>query len=341
MKEHSKLLKMIACSPVFRKNGRGIGVCLAVVLFCFTANASLYGQNADAKKPRRVDLARLLDGASEPSKFFTVPTARALRSMEFTISAGSSFGVEGEGGGFAGRIGVGLGDVGEVALATSGVSNQLTGETNSLATTVFKVSVLPDGWTRRWFVPQVALQLKSTTWKPIVGREDEIRPAVREAYANYSLQSLTLESRFTTLFVIVGKEGALGAIQLGASLTDVRTRRGAGYFLHLDTGQYEWRNFEDKMKEIWAPFGGIALKANPKTRLMAEVQAIPLFDYKPQEGDVSIRREWLGLAGVRFFIWNWLSLDTGVRYQKSFKGIADTEINLGANLVLPVREMSN
>jgi len=49
----------------------------------------------------------------------------------------------------------------------------------------------------------------------------------------------------------------------------------------------------------------------------------------------------LGIAGVRFFLTNWLSWDTGVRYQSNFAGIADAEINIAANLIVPLKATSN
>ena len=90
-------------------------------------------------------------------------------------------------------------------------------------------------------------------------------------------------------------------------------------------------------KEILKPFGGIFINANDKTLIIAEVEAVPQFDYDYKAQKVRIRHAWLGIAGVRFFLTNWLSWDTGVRYQSSFEGIADAEINLAANLILPLK----
>ncbi len=70
---------------------------------------------------------------------------------------------------------------------------------------------------------------------------------------------------------------------------------------------------------------------------MGEVQAIPLIDYNIISKQVQIKRTWRAIVGVRFFIASWLSLDTGVKYLSSAKGIADSEVNVGLNLMLPFK----
>jgi hypothetical protein len=71
---------------------------------------------------------------------------------------------------------------------------------------------------------------------------------------------------------------------------------------------------------------------------MAEMQSVPVFDFDVPRQKVVISRAWLGVAGIRFFISNWLTLDAGVKCQSNDKGIADAEIRLGGNCVIPVND---
>jgi hypothetical protein len=51
----------------------------------------------------------------------------------------------------------------------------------------------------------------------------------------------------------------------------------------------------------------------------------------------NIARKFQYQFGVRFFIARWLSLDTGVKYLSSAKGIADSEVNVGLNMMVPLK----
>ncbi|MDZ7261937.1 MAG: hypothetical protein ONB05_07525 [candidate division KSB1 bacterium] len=290
-------------------------------------------EQKESRKP--LPLSRVLSQASEPSRLFVAPTSRVLGSLEFHFSGGSSFGVE-ENSSFLGKVSLGLGGIAEVEFSTSKVINKLTGEATTLPTSIFKVLLVPQRFSQLWYIPQVALQLRSSSWRSLAN--EGTRPTA-EASADYmgrNLASLSLSSRFTTLYLVVGKDGALGGLYGGCSLTDVRTQRGWQWIYDRNTYTSLWMEIPELQKNILAPWGGLIIVANPSTRLMAEVEAIPMFDYNVPIRTVRIRHAWLGIAGVRFFMGKWLSLDTGVKYQSDYKGIADTEINLGLNVVLPV-----
>ena len=148
-----------------------------------------------------------------------------------------------------------------------------------------------------------------------------------------------MQNRFSTLYFIVGKQGELGGIQFGMSLTDIRTKKGMRQFFDNQRGYSVWEEIPEMKKSYYAPFGGIIITANKSTMIMAEIQSIHLFDYNPKMKKMEISKAWLGIGGVRFFITQWLSMDTGVRYQSDFEGIADAKINIGANFVIPVKSI--
>lgn len=309
---------------------RSIIICLIVL---FTASIMPAGTNFES-------LGRQLSFASAPTKFFFVPTARVLSSMEVSFSGGSSYGVE-ESSGLLARFGLGLGGVAEMEFSTQQVANQLTGEETRFPSRMFKVQVVPERFTDLWFVPNIAVQLRTTSWGSVVSRDQGVTAALEERFrSNYSdlaLQSLQLSTRFTTLYAVAGKDFSLGGIHLGASLTDVRTREGGQWILDNKSFRYDYYRFPEVQKNILQPFGGLYINANESTRIMAEVSALPNYSYNIQEKTIDITHAWAGIGGVRFFMYPWLSWDAGVRYLSSYDGIADAEISIAMNLVLPVK----
>jgi len=272
---------------------------------------------------------------SHPPKFFASPTAKVLQTLEVSLSAGSSFG-ERQGTGFLSRIGLGLGGVAEIEFSSTQVANELTGRENRFPARTFKVNLIPDRWQDFPLMPLLAVQLRATSWGAAVERNDALSPGLREKFSDvnqgWQLQSIGLQSRWTTFHFIAGKTGELGGIHGGITLTDVRTKKGHQWYLE-DEGP-AIHTIPAQQKNLVAPFGGIMLNANSNTQLLAEVSQVPKLEYDVVKRAIEIRSTWAGVAGVRFFIGDWLSWDTGVRYLSTYDGIADAEINMALNVVL-------
>lgn len=294
------------------------------------------GDNQGSKtKP---SIFRYFKYASVPTKNFSTPTGRVLNSLEIMVSGGSSFGIE-ETDGLLGRISFGLGGIGEIELTRSSFMDNLTGKQKSLPTSVFKVALIPQRFSQYWFMPDISLQLHSTPWSSNVDPDSRLRAGVKADYAGMNLSSMNMENRFTTLYSIIGKDFNFLSLHGGITLTDVRVRNSYQWIYHQDLGYSVYHEIPDMQKNIIAPFGNLSILANKDTRLMAEIQAIPLMDYNIRSQKVEIKKTWLAIVGVRFFITPWMSLDTGVKYLSSAKGIADSEVNLGVNFVLPVKNI--
>lgn len=280
-----------------------------------------------------------LKNASCPSRLFSIPTADVLKSMEISVSGGGAFGVEG-GSALLRNFIIGLGSIAEVEFTNSGMTNQLTGKSEILPTSSFKVSLIPERYKNRWYIPDIAVQLRSASWKSLEGNNY----ALRSDYKAYSesiggnLHDISqVQKRFSILYLIVGKKiPDFGNFQIGLSQTDVRTKGGYQTLYIESSHLYDTVEIPELKKSFLAPVAGFEIIANKNTHLMAEIQSIPLFDYDFQKERVAISKTWLGVAGVRFFISEWLSLDTGIKYQSEYKGIADAEIDIGINFVLPV-----
>ncbi len=278
--------------------------------------------------------------ASAPTKNFSTPTGRVLKSLEVMISLGSSFGIE-ENSGILGRAAFGLGGVAEVELTRSSFMNELTGQQKNLPTSIFKMSLVPVRFSNHWFIPDFSLQLHSTPWRSSVDESSRLKDAVRATYESSNLSRMNMENRFTTLYGIMGKDFGLFSLNGGVTLTDVRVRNAYQWIFDLNTGDEIYEKIPEMQKNLIAPFGNISIAANKDTQLMGEIQAIPLIDYNIKNKQVQIRRTWRAIVGVRFFIASWLSLDTGVKYLSSAKGIADSEVNVGLNMMVPFKSVSH
>lgn len=309
-------------------------------LFLFILLSSLFfnlfaQESTPAPTPKVPGFFKNFKTATEPARFFFAPTSGILRSMEIMVSSGGFFGMENNTGIFK-NFTLGLGNIAEVEFATSNSSNQISEENSTFPTSVLKASLIPEQLASYWFMPQVAVQLRSTGWRSVASEQSKILPENSVMMQGLSLRTLNISSRFTTLYFIVGKDTEYGGIHLGMSLMDIRTRHGSQWMFNEALMDYEYRAIPELKKEILAPFGGIYIRANPQTWLMAEVEPMPHFGYELKTHEVSIRRTWLGIGGVRFFVLPWLTVDAGVKYQSDFAGIADAEINLGFNLMIPL-----
>ncbi|MFC1569703.1 hypothetical protein ACFL4L_05675 [bacterium] len=283
-----------------------------------------------------------LRAASQPSRLFSVPSADILQSMEVSVSGGGAFGVEG-GTALLRNFIIGLGGIAEVEFTSSGMTNRLTGKSEILPTSSFKVSLIPERYRHHWFIPDIAFQLRSASWQSLEGDSHELR----SEYKDYSeamdgnLHAINqVQKRFSILYMIIGKEiPGFGSLQFGLSQTDVRTKGGYQTIFLSSSKMYDTIEIPELKKSFLSPIGGFEIIANKNTHLMAEIQSIPLFDYDFNQEKVIISQTWMGVAGVRFFMTEWLSLDTGIKYQSDFEGIADAEIDIGVNFVMPVNQI--
>jgi len=70
-------------------------------------------------------------------------------------------------------------------------------------------------------------------------------------------------------------------------------------------------------ENLFRPFVGLRAEVNARTLLMLEYESIPEYDFdeeNPIADNGKIDEVWMIIAGVRYFIFDWLPSDTGVLY---------------------------
>lgn len=241
-------------------------------------------------------------------RLFNIPTSKVLASLRMYATGGGALGIEKERSLF-GRIGLGLGDIADVEIASQSVINALAEGSSSVPTSAFKVRIMRE----RRTLPGVSIAIRGTVdWHVLEGETSDIN----------------FETRLTRLYAVASKRWGPFSGHLGASLTDVRVKNPHGWSF-ADPEEDEIR------KNLWTPFAGFLYRANESAFFMGEVEGLP--SYRFREGGTydndRIENVWVGVIGVRFFFAPWFVTDTGVRYRSDFVGIADASIQGNATML--------
>jgi hypothetical protein len=284
-----------------------------------------------------------LNGPADLPRLFVIPTADLLGSMDVNFSGGKLFGRE-EDGGLLGTISLGLGGVAEIELSTQGLIDNLTSGATNVSTSAFKVRLIQENSTGKGFMPGVAIALRtSTDWQGIES-ENAALDRASSFYSEAGIREVHYSTRFTELTLVGSKHCRSWGLHMGVHLTDVRTKdlRIRYYF---DNG---WSEAKEKQKNLIGGCVGVDHWANSKTKIMVEAETFINYEHKivkieDPNGNGPEFKQWLEVSqihmvigGVRFFFVDWVAVDTGVRYLSNFKGIADAQIRLGINVLLPL-----
>ena len=281
-------------------------------------------QGTEESQQKKEGIFEYYNKPVDPQRLFIVPVAGVLGSMEINTGGGSLFGVsKTDKRPFLGHIRLGLGDVAEIALSTTGIINQLSDGTPSIPTAAFKLKFFSEGDKR----PAFTGELRSSLWNSEV-RIDE--------FGN----SWDFQKRVSTLFFVFSKTFNKVSLHSGLSINDLRIKT-----LNAETGELfspgpEKNKDKDYInRNIFSPFAGIRVEVNPKTLLMMEIQQIPKYEFddnNPVLSKNNISMEWMMISGIRYYILNWLSIDTGVMYRSDYNGIGDAQIDAGIDFNIPL-----
>lgn len=268
----------------------------------------------------------------DPKRLFIIPVADVLGMYEINTGGGTIFGVEKtDKRPFLGHIRIGLGGVAEIEMTTIGVINQLSEGSPSIPTAAFKLKFISedvDGWR-----PAIAGALRSSLWHSEIGRDEFGK-------------SWKFQKRISTLYFVASKTFGTSSLHTGISISDLRIRTKDAVTDEIFSPNVEEIEKHDKdyiNKNLFRPFIGLRVEVNPRTSLMIEGEYIAQYKFdedNPKLTNNDIGTEFMLIAGVRFFFFNWLSMDTGVMYRSDFHGIGDALIDAGVDINLPMRKIA-
>jgi len=286
--------------------------------FCINCGYSLKeAKLARQKKP----VMKVFRGPIDPCRLFLIPTADVLGSLEISLGGGSIIGeMKEEKRPFLGRMSIGLGGVGEIEMSTVGIISGLAKGSAAIPTAAFKLKFFSE----RDKFPLIGFAgaLRSSLW------HSEVRDTVK------------FQKRIAVLYFAASKTFGPVSIHTGLSISDLRIRtRDArnDKFISPTPAEVKRTDKDYVNRNILRPFAGLKVKINPRTMFMLEYEYIPEYNFEEENPVVSedkIDVIWMLIAGIRFFIFNWLPLDVGVLYRGDYHGIGDAHIQAGVNINL-------
>ncbi|MBU2446777.1 MAG: hypothetical protein KJ666_14565 [Bacteroidetes bacterium] len=255
-------------------------------------------------------------------RLFSIPQAEVLRSLDLSLLVGGSFGISNTDG-FIGTLSLGLGGFGDIEMSTISLLGSVFSKSENFASLGLKVAALKENET----LPGLSFGLRTNNqWN--TSRNENIQTAASDL-GMYGLSSTEYEARMTTFYTAFSKRiNQVAKVHLGIGVTDLRYKNVRSYFI---SPPYSYSEQSEQKKNMILAFGGIDFNLNERTSLMFEAQTIPYFKVDPKKGSVEPSKRIAGVAGLRFVVSKWLILDSGVRYQDNYKGLADAEIKIALN----------
>jgi hypothetical protein len=276
-------------------------------------------QEERPKKPA----VKIYEGPVDPRRLFLIPTADVLGPLEVSLGGGSVIGeMKEERRPFLGRMSIGLGDVAEIEASTVGIVSGLAKGSAAIPTVAFKLKFIPER--DKFPFAGIAGALRSSTW------HSEQREKIK------------FEKRVSTLYFVASKTFGPVSVHSGLSINDLRIRTKnavTGEFISPDPEEIKAKDRDYVNENLFSPFAGLRVEVNPRTSLMLEYESIPEYDFdegNPAVDKGKIDEVWMIIAGVRYFVFDWLPLDTGVLYRGDYHGIGDMHIQAGLNVNLPL-----
>ena len=258
-------------------------------------------------------------GLVDPRRLFLIPTADVLGSLEVSIGGGSIIGeMKEEKRPFLGHVSFGLGDVAEIEASTVGMINGLKKGSAAIPTAAFKLKFLSE-----------------STHPPYIGLAGALRSSLWHSEIRGNIE---FQKRVATLYFVTSKTLGATSIHGGLSISDLRIRTlstTTDELISPTAAEAEETGKNYINKNIFQPLLGLSVKVNPRTWMMVEFEYIPDYDFDEEEPvitDALIKSKWMVIAGLRFFINDWLPLDTGVLYRGDYHGIGDMHIQAGLNI---------
>jgi len=258
------------------------------------------------------------------NRLFSIPNSKIINSLDFSFLIGSSFGFA-DNTGVLGTLGLGLGGYGDIEIGSESLLGSMFSSSENFTNIGIKVKIL----NKSENIPGVAIGIKANnSWNSSRNDGDFIRTSESGLY-DAGLRTADYDSRMTSVYAVIGKMVVPGlTLQAGIDFADLRYKN---VYVVFNEGNSTYMQNEQEREAVINFFGGFEYHLNNRTILMFELQSYPYLKVSTTDGLIKASRRIVTVAGFRFFISKWLLLDTGVRYQDSYSGLAETEIRIGLN----------
>lgn len=258
------------------------------------------------------------------NRLFSIPNSKIINSLDFSFLIGSSFGFA-DNTGVLGTLGLGLGGYGDIEIGSESLLGSMFSSSENFTNIGIKVKILTESEN----IPGIAIGIKANnSWNSSRNDGDFIRTSESGLY-DAGLRTADYDSRMTSVYAVIGKMVVPGlTLQAGIDFADLRYKN---VYVVFNEGNSTYMQNEQEREAVINFFGGFEYHLNNRTILMFELQSYPYLKVSTTDGLIKASRRIVTVAGFRFFISKWLLLDTGVRYQDNYSGLAETEIRIGLN----------
>ena len=269
-------------------------------------------------------------------QLFVSPTATMIESATINVSGGGVFGLDTQGS-WRNNIRVGIGGVGELALSQQEIFTNIFPNGMRLQTKSLKIMAFPTIKIGKSAEFSFSGMVRSADW---IGQKSEGGILADDSdFVNATLTAATFEIRFASLYLINSFEYKNASIHFGPILTDFRYRNLALRFrLHDSFADNE----EHSIKGNGA-FIGFTNMVNPSTMLLIDFTTVHRLnlelDVENQEHSVNFTHDYIILWGLRYFLHDYISFDSAVRYYNSKSELSDIQVKLGVNVILPIKRI--
>lgn len=281
------------------------------------------GAAKDANNLQKINVEETFKFTHNVGRVFSIPHATVLNSLDIGILLGGSYAAN-QDEGLLGTMSLGLGGFADIEISTMSLLGSILSRAENFSMVGLKIAVLNQTEKR----PAVSVGFRSNnSWNRSVNTDISTH---QPELGNYGLYHNEYDTRLTSLYLVVSKQmNPISNVHIGAGVSDIRYKNVYSSFQFPINREYE--NIGETKKNILLLFGGFDLIINERTLFMFEAQTIPHFNIDPKVGSINPKNFISSAAGIRFFISRWLVLDSGVRYQDNYKGLADAEIKISLN----------
>ncbi len=289
-----------------------------VTLLIASLNTELYAGDTDV-----ADLRQL----------FVSPSAPMLESASINISGGGVFGVDTPGS-WRNHFRFGIGGVGELAFSQQEIFTNIFSEGATLRTRSLKIIAVPRLKFGKSFSTTFSGMVRSAGW---TGQFSDYEYLVANAdFASAGLTHAEFETRFAAFYFIGTVEIKSVSFHFGPILTDFRYK---DLRLRYITNDYII-DPKERSRKTKGGFIGFSKMVNPSTMLIFDLTTVPRLNLELETTSVYLTQDYLMLWGLRYFLHDYLSFDSAVRYYNSKSELSDIQVKLGVNLNLPVKKIA-
>ena len=247
-------------------------------------------------------------------QLFVSPTAPMIESASINLSGGGVFGLDTQGS-WRNHFRFGLGGVGELAFSQQEIFTNIFPDGARLQAKSLKIMAFPKMKFGKSAGISFSGMVRSAEW---TGQKSNYRYiVVQSAFADASLTNVDFETRFASFYLISSFEYKNTAVHFGPILTDFRYRNLALEFIFYDS----FIDNEERSKKGNGVFFGFTNMVNPSTMLLIDFTTVPRLnlnmDVEKQEYSVSFTHDYLILWGLRYYLHDYISFDSAVRFYNS------------------------